>query len=131
MKLKDTLPLSSTKSLEGTYNLHREFTIERDTVLKEQRDTFGFHKRSCTITAINKTKILVANFLNDSCISRELIRGSIKKDYFVSRRKFKIIPLIVYNVWESRQTQYSLSANHDLREERVSNDGGWVLIIAG
>ncbi|WP_300597854.1 hypothetical protein [Niabella sp.] len=130
-KLEEISPLSSTKSLEGTYLLYKSFDVEKNTILKEKKETSGFHKISCNIIAINKTKILVANFLDDSCISREFIKGRIKNNFFVSRRKFKIIPLIVYNTWKSSQTQFYLGANQNLRVEQVSNDGGWVLVIAG
>lgn len=123
-------PLKTVKMLEGRYTRYKRF--EENNASAFQTDSMNQNSFSCVIIAVSEKKIQVTNFKNDSCISEKIISGRIKNHYFVSRKKMKIIPLIIYNTWESQQEQYSLQRSGNLKIETMLNDGGYAfLVLAG
>jgi hypothetical protein len=102
-------------------------------LLADRVDTLEFSKATIVLEAIDSDKIR-ATWMQDGIWKKSIVvKGKLKDNYFVSRRKRSVIPIpLIYGEIKNNQFQLWLDKDNLLHIDRMQNGWGWVfLFLAG
>ena len=124
--------------LDGTYKNQRTDSTPHSalwTVLTQYRTfnydtTFSIYNSSVKLIAQNKKTILAQLYVDTSMIEQITIRGKIKGDYFVARRRIKYFGLpFIYLTYDGHKFQLAKDNSGKLILDGVSDGAGWILFF--
>ena len=67
------------------------------------------------LKVIDKNKLLVSYIDGNNTITSKILKGKIKNGYFVFRKKYLFVPLIVTNFYKNSQFRIGLSNDNNLK----------------
>ncbi|MFV0566124.1 MAG: hypothetical protein ACK5NB_09865 [Flavobacteriaceae bacterium] len=120
-------PLSASSGIEGVFSRNIPKYGALHYFFGGNFNVGSATTETVSLKTIDHKHIELSLIYNDSLAAKQIIKGKVKNNYFVSRHKRTIIPFIpIFGIFENKQIQFSLSQDQTLKVETIDNKWGCI-----